>query len=151
MRMMQRRENDESLDLPVRVIGLLLILQVAGLTALGLYEFFRVDWRGFEILSPFASGVAEAAAVALFVPAAILLLLAAFGFLVLRRRGWLLAAIGEGSSLAAGLWIYAVLEPFYVYPIMAYSVLMVLYLNSHDIRTAFHLQRDARVRPGGPA
>jgi len=147
--MMWRRGNDETFDLPVRVIGLLLALQVAGLAALGLYEFFSVDWQGFDPLSPFSSGLAEAAAVALFAPATILLLLAAFGFLVLQRRGWLLAAIGEGATLAAGLWIYVVLEPFYVYPIMAYAVLMVLYLNSHDIREAFHLGRDARPHTGG--
>ncbi len=146
---MRRRGNDETFDLPVRVIGFLLALQVTGLTVLGLYEFFSVDWRGFEILSPFSSGLAEAAAVALFVPAAILLLLAAFGFLVLRRRGWLLAAIGEGATLAASLWIYVVLDPFYVYPIMAYAVLMVLYLNSHNIREAFHLGLDARTQTGG--
>jgi hypothetical protein len=29
---------------PVRVVGLLLILQMIGLTGIGVYEFMRVEW-----------------------------------------------------------------------------------------------------------
>jgi uncharacterized membrane protein YqhA len=60
------------------------------------------------------------------------------GFLLLRRRGWLLAAISQGAVVATGLWLYAAYEPVYVYPIMAYAVLMILYLNVHDVRAVFY-------------
>ena len=58
-------------------------------------------------------------------------------FLVLRRKGWLLAAIAQGLSLGCLLWLYTLFQPGYVYPIMAYCVLMILYLNSHDVRVVF--------------
>ncbi len=72
-----------------------------------------------------------------FVPPVILTLLAAMGFLVAAARGWLLAAISQGVVVAMGLWLYAEYEPIYVYPIMAYAVLVILYLNVHDVRAVF--------------
>ncbi len=73
----------------------------------------------------------------MFVPSGILTLMSAFSFLFMRRRGWLLAAIAQGLSLAVSLWLYSWFQPSYVYPIMAYCVLMILYLNSHDVRVVF--------------
>ena len=61
---------------------------------------------------------------ALFIPSAVLTLLSALSFLFL-RRGWLLAAIAQGMSLAVCLWLYSWFQPGYVYPIMAYCVLMI--------------------------
>jgi hypothetical protein len=40
--------------------------------------------------------------------------------------------------VATGLWLYAAYRPVYVYPIMAYAVLMILYLNVHDVRAVFY-------------
>jgi hypothetical protein len=67
-----------------------------------------------------------------------MMLLAGLGFLLLKRRGWLLAAIAQGLSLGVCLWLYAELDPYYVYPIMVYCILMIMYLNSHDVRVVFH-------------
>lgn len=143
---------------PVRAIGLLLLLQAAGLAALGAYEFShvlsRVDWRrlgssGTEAPPP---QVVEAWAVALFAPPAALMIVSAVGFLFMHRKGWLLAAISQGLTLGICLWLYTEIQPFYVYPIMAYCVLLVLYLNSQEVRTAFHVRRDsAHGRPEGVA
>jgi hypothetical protein len=48
------------------------------------------------------------------------------------------------------LWLYSQLQPVYAYPIMAYCVLMIFYLNSQDVRVVFHLKRDAAKQgPGG--
>ena len=115
---------------------MLLILEVIGLVLLGGYEFLQVDWRGIDLESPEHQAV-EVAVFALFVPSAILTLLSALSFLFLRRRGWLLAAIAQGLSLAVCLWLYSWFQPGYVYPIMAYCVLMILYLNSQDVRVVF--------------
>ena len=57
----------------------------------------------------------------LFVPSGVLTLLSALSFLLMRRRGWLLAAISQGLSLGGGLWLYSWYQPVYVYPIMAYA------------------------------
>jgi hypothetical protein len=141
---------DDISNRPIRVIGLLLILQLVGLAGLGAYEFLQVDWRGFRLDATPPPQVIEVLAFALFVPPAVLTLLSALSFLLLRRKGWLLAAIGQGLSVAACLWLYSELQPWYVYPIMAYCTLMILYLNSHDVRMMFHPRRDA-AKPGGAA
>ena len=51
--------------------------------------------------------------------------------------GFRLAAIAQGMSLAVCLWLYSWFQPGYVYPIMAYCILMILYLNSQDVRMVF--------------
>jgi hypothetical protein len=120
----------------VRVIGALLILEVIGLVLLGGYEFLQVDWTSIDLRTLQPQAV-ELAVFALFIPSAILTLLSALSFLFLYRRGWLLAAIAQGLSLAVCLWLYSWFQPGYVYPIMAYCVLMILYLNSQDVRMVF--------------
>jgi hypothetical protein len=67
--------------------------------------------------------------------------MSALSFLLLRRKGWLLAAISQGLSLGVCLWLYSQTQPWYVYPIMAYCILMILYLNSQDVRVMFHPRR----------
>jgi hypothetical protein len=125
----------------VKVIGVLLILEVIGLVLIGAFEFSQVHWRGLELRSQ-QHAAAEVAVYGLFIPSGILTLMSALSFLVMRRRGWLLAAIAQGLSLAVSLWLYSWFQPGYVYPIMAYCVLMILYLNSYDVRVVFHPRRD---------
>jgi hypothetical protein len=124
------------------VIGVLLILEVIGLVLLGGYEFLQVDWRDIDLRTLRPQAV-ELAVFALFIPSAILTLLSALSFLFLYRRGWLLAAIAQGLSLAVCLWLYSWFQPGYVYPIMAYCVLMILYLNSQDVRMVFRTGQQA--------
>ena len=133
---------------PIRAVGLLLILQVICLVGLGAYEFVQVDWQRVRLEVP-PQQVIEVLALVLFAPSAVLTLLSSLSFLLLRRKGWILAAIGQGLSLAVCLWLYSQLQPWYVYPIMAYCTLMILYLNSHDVRTMFHPRRDPAKLGGG--
>jgi hypothetical protein len=135
---------------PIRAVGLLLIVQLIGLAALGAYEVSQVDWRRVQTDATPPQQVLEVLAFALFAPSAVLTLLSALSFLLLRRRGWLLAAIGQGLSVAVCLWLYSELQPWYVYPIMAYCVVMILYLNSQDVRTMFHPKR-GKAKSGGAA
>jgi uncharacterized membrane protein YqhA len=125
----------------VRAIGVLLILEVIVIVALGGYEFFQLDWRAIDLDDPSQREI-EAAVFALLVPSAVLTLMSAMSFLFLRRRGWLMAAIAQGLSLAVCLWLYTLFQPGYVYPVMAYCILMILYLNSHDVRVVFHPRRN---------
>jgi hypothetical protein len=135
---------------PIRVIGGLLVLEVIGLAVLSAYEFTQVDWRSVRLDATPPQQVIEVLAFALFLPSAVLTLLSALSFLLLRRKGWLLAAIGQGLSVAVCFWLYSTLQPWYVYPIMAYCVLMVLYLNSRDVRMTFYPRREA-AKPGRAA
>ena len=134
---------------PIRMIGLLLMVQVIGLVGLGAYEILHLDWQEIGLDAPSQQAI-EVLAFILFAPSAILTLLSALSFLLLRRKGWILAALGQGLSLAICLWLYSQLRPYYVYPIMAYCTLMILYLNSHDVRTRFYPRRE-RAKPGGAA
>ncbi len=135
---------------PIRVVGVLLILQLVGLAGLGAYEFTHIDLQRVRLDATPSQQVIEVLAFALFVPSGVLTLLSALSFLLLRRKGWVLAAIGQGLSVAICLWLYTELQPWYVYPIMAYCTLMILYLNSHDVRMMFRPRRDA-TKPGGAA
>ena len=133
---------------PIRMIGLLLMVQVIGLLSLGAYGVVHLDWQRIGLDATPPPQAIEVLALILFAPSAVLTLLSALSFLLLRRRGWLLAAIGQGLGVAVCLWLYSELQPWYVYPIMAYCTLMILYLNSHDVRMMFHPRRDA-TKPGG--
>ena len=136
---------------PVRAIGLLLAFQVVCLVGLGAHEFLQVDWRQIGAEEP-SQQVIEALTLTLFVPPAVMTLMSALSFLLLRRKGWLLAAISQGLSLGVCLWLYSQTQPWYVYPLMAYCILMILYLNSQDVRVVFHVRRTTRQQePGGAA
>ena len=131
---------------PVWAIGLLLMVEVAGIAAYGAYELLRVDWRRLATARTAPSqDVTEALLLILLVPAAVLTLLAALSLLLIRRRGWLMAAISQGLMVGTCLWLYAAYEPLYVYPIMAYAVLMILYLNVHDVRAVFYPEGHRRA------
>ncbi len=126
------------------------MLEAAGIAAYGVYEYSRVEWRRIAVAREAPPPeVIETLVLILFAPAVALTLLSALGFLLLRRRGWLLAAISQGLLVATALWLYAEYEPFYVFPVMAYAVLMILYLNVHDVRAVFY-PGSRKGRPPGP-
>ncbi len=146
---------------PVRANGLLLVLQAAGLGGIGFYNVYQVDWQevqqqieGGLTLSPEITATIERVAIVVFTLGfpAVLAILAAVGFLFLLRAGWLLAMAVQALTLLACLLIYSEWEPvsgwkpIFIYPIMLYCVLMVLYLNSSDVRAAFHVKLRAGAR-----
>jgi hypothetical protein len=146
---------------PVRANGLLLVLQAAGLAGISAYDIYQVDWQEIQqqiefeaTLSPELTEAAEQAfvvALILGLPT-ILAVLAALGFFLLFRVGWLLAMIVQALTLLACLLLYSewetVLyqEPVFIYPVMLYCILMVLYLNSSDVRAAFQVKPRAGAR-----
>lgn len=142
---------------PVSIVGLLLVVQALGLAALVLYRLSGGSGGGLRglgwsravdgVLSGGAEGGA-APVVALFVPPAVLMLVSGVWFL-LRRRGWVVASVSQGLCLGACLLLYSGSAPVFIYPVMAYSVLTIMYLNSRDVRTIMHAPR--RAWTGGSA
>ncbi len=146
----------------VRVVGALLILQGVGMMGLGVYFFGRVDWDRVLVTSgqgqiyvqtidePVLQLLEQAALFAIFfLPSAVLLLLAGLSFLVVRRRGWLLATTAQSLILLVCLFAYPDPRPGFTYPFIAYCILMVLYLNSRSVRAAFHSkEKPASSRSG---
>ena len=146
----------------VRVVGALLILQGIGLMGLGVYFFGRVDWDRALVTSgqgqihvqtidePLLKLLEQAALFAIFfLPSAVLLLLAGLSFLIVRRRGWLLATTAQSLILLVCLFAYPDPRPGFTYPFIAYCILMVLHLNSRSVRAAFHSkEKPASSRSG---
>lgn len=144
---------------PVTIVGLLLVGQAFGLAGLVAYRLSGA--RMLELMSgagwsePLAellSGGVEggsASVVALFLPPATLMLVSGAWFL-LRRGGWLVASVGQGLCLGVCLLLYSGSAPAIVYPIMAYCVLVVMYLNSRDVRTIMHAPRRSWSSGGAP-
>jgi hypothetical protein len=141
-----------------RVLGVLLILQVVALVGIGVYLFSTIDWDRLlafiddqvqTLPGPLENQLEQAILfVIFFLPPAVLLLLAGLSFVFLRRRGWLLASVAQGVVLLACLFFYPDPRPGYTYPIIAYCILMVLYLNSQGVRAVFHSRRSTPASGG---
>ncbi len=103
----------------VRVVGYLLAAQAMGLLALG-YELAEGWWRGVYGLLGLVAAVA------------------AIGFLFSWGSSRLLGISAQGGSLLVALGLYFTLEaPWYAYVMMAYGIVMVLYLNTAGVVQAF--------------
>ena len=161
----EHNEPDKTSYRPIKTVGLLLILQAIGLVGLVAYGLLQVDWQqvrsdsqqqGLVLeIQPDSSqqegeeeSVLKAAkaivAAILFLPSIVLAIIGALGFLLFSRRGWLLASLAQTLSLGACLELYYESfweKPGFIYPVMLYCILMILYLNSSEVRVVFHSRR----------
>jgi hypothetical protein len=127
------------------------------MVGIGVWLFSRIDWDRVKVLAnePGQIRVQTIDGALLkqleqaiqyfiyFLPPAILLLLAGLGFVLLRRRGWMLASVAQALIMLACLFFYGDSRPWFVYPLIAYSILMILLLNSRSVRAAVHRKRTA--------
>jgi MFS family permease len=136
-----------------RILGVLLILQVVAMVGFGVWMFSTIDWDRILTLAneqaqnlpkPLERQLEQAILYAIyFLPPAILLLLAGLGFVLLRRRGWMLASVAQAIIMLVCLFFYTDPRPWFAYPIIAYCILMILYLNSQGVRAVVHSRRMA--------
>ena len=138
-----------------RLLGVLLLVQVVAMVGTGVWLFTRFDWdRALRITSgsgkidvqtvegPWLEPLVRALLFAVyFLGPVILLLLAGLGFVLLRRRGWMLASVAQALIMMACLFFYGASRPWFAYPIIAYSILMILLLNSRSVRAVVHRRR----------
>ena len=127
------------------------------MVGIGVWLFSRIDWDRVKVLAnepgqiqvrtidgallkPLEQAILY---VIYFLPPAILLLLAGLGFMLLRRRGWMLASVAQALIMLACLFFYGDSRPWFAYPLIAYSILMILLLNSRSVRAAVHRKRTA--------
>jgi hypothetical protein len=142
-----------------RLLGVLLLLQVVAMVGLGVWLFATIDWdtvvnlsnkpgqvlldtNNKETAKKFARAIVFT--IYFFVPV-ILLLLAGLGFVLLRRRGWMLASVAQALIMLACLFYYGDSRPWFAYPIIAYGILMILFLNSRSVRAVVNPKRAAPV------
>lgn len=125
---------------PLTAIGALLFLEAAGLATAGTLNFTATV---FEASLPSRLVGWGTSLSVLFLLISPLALAAGVGFMRLWAGAWLAAMLLQGLSLAVSLAIYFYLpeSPFYLFLGMAYSTLMVLYLNSHGVRASFRPER----------
>ena len=140
---------------PVRIAGLLLVAQSASLAALFAYQtagirqpIYGPEWMVQGLAEALGEAGVGVPAAALFLPSAALALVAGAWFL-LWRTGWVLASVSQALCLGSCLLLYSASAPGYIYPVMAYSVLTVMYLNSRDVRTILHAPRKSWTAGGG--
>ncbi len=141
-----------------RVLGVLLLLQSVALVGIGARLLTGIDWDRIVTLAdeqtrtipqPLQQQLAQAIVfVVLFLGPTILSLLAGLSFVLLRRRGWVLASIAQGAILLVCLFSYPDPRPWFAYPLIAYCILMVLYLNSQGVRTVFHTRETTPANRG---
>ena len=143
-----------------RLLGVLLILQVVAMVGIGVWLLSSIDWDRVMYLTneqgqihvqtndgPWLKPLVQAILfVIYFLAPVILLLLAGLGFLLLRRRGWMLASVAQAIIMLACLFFYTDPRPWFAYPLIAYSILMILYLNSQGVRAVVHSWRPAGGR-----
>ena len=136
----------------VRLVGVLLLFEAAGLAGLVIYNgVLRISGRQVGMVAEQRGPFEKFAVGGLFSAAAILAAVAALGFLFLRRKGWLPAALAQTLALGTCLALYAEMEPLFVYPVMMYCIVTILYLNSRDVRAVFHRGHAPEARPGEDA
>jgi MFS family permease len=147
-----------------RLLGVLLLVQVVAMAALGVWLFAIIDWSKVVDLSNKPGQILlhsndkdtvkklERAIVfaVYFLAPVILSLLAGLGFVLLRRRGWMLASVAQALIMLACLFFYGASRPWFAYPIIAYCILLILLLNSRSVRAVVHRRRlrPARARQG---
>jgi hypothetical protein len=138
---------------------MLLLLQVVAMVAFGAWLYASIDWSMIVNLSNESGQVhlhsddketvrhlqrAVVFTIYFFAPA-VLLLLAGLGFVLLRRRGWMLASVAEALIMLACLFSYGASRPWFAYPIIAYCILMILLLNSRSVRAVVGRRRLTRT------
>ena len=142
-----------------RLLGALLILQFLAMVGLGVWLTSRVNWdRALNVTSgqgqfnvqsiegPWLKALERSIVFDVyFLVPMILLLLSGLGFVLLRRRGWMLASIAQSLIMLACLFYYGDSRPWFAYPLIAYSILMILLLNSRSVRAAVQSRRAAPV------
>ena len=146
-----------------RLLGVLLILQFLAMVGLSVWLSTRVNWDRALVLTsgqgqvnvgsvegPWLKALEQSILFDVyFLAPMILLLIAGLGFVLLRRRGWMLASVAQSLIMLACLFYYGDSRPWFAYPLIAYSILMILLLNSRSVRAVVHRRQltPAEARP----
>jgi hypothetical protein len=130
---------------PVTALGGILLSQAIFAAVLGAA---KLGAPGLGWLDPVTGGINLLAAAGLMLLAPVALL-AAVGFFRLWSAAWTLGMGIQGLGLLVALamyFYYPGVQPAYVYAGMAYHILTVVYLNTHDVQTAFRVRKGDEYR-----
>jgi hypothetical protein len=134
---METRRGDEKRSRwPARIVGFLLLAEALLAGAIGVRQGLRISWRE-QLDNVLATNLGDAvAASGTFVIVAVLAFVAALGVLLLRRSAWLLGMAVQLLALIGTITHHFRNGPSVQDALMAFAVILVLYLNSRIVRTA---------------
>lgn len=134
----------------VRATSALLLIQAFILLGATARLGSGIDWQAeVEDVMFSAAAINIVAFACSFVPLAVLTLLVVVGILLRRRAAWIVAMVIQGLVLAATLLIYFDgYRPLELYIIMLYAIVVVLYLNTGDVRATFFSRPEAELADG---
>ena len=127
----------------IRLITILLAIQAGFIAYLSLDQLAEQQWQivnGQPVIDEetlTADQLLALETAILFIPLTLYAGVAALSFFFLLRIGWLLALMMQSLTLAACLMLYFREGPSFIYVVMLYAILMVLYLNSFEVRVLF--------------
>jgi hypothetical protein len=137
----------------LRVLSFMLMAQAIGMVGVAAQRLIEVNWqvetRGImpSIQALNAAGLALA-----LLPLGVVTAFTALGLYLVQLGAWLRAMVIQGIVLAGCLFFYLDgRADNTVYAIMFFSILIIWYLNTNEVRTAFyarHPRRNSARRPG---
>ncbi len=129
----------------VQITGVLLLVQALGLASISFLRSTLINWPralgGGMLTDESIDAVISGGA---FGTLAIAGVLAGVGLLFRLRTGWLIAMVVQVLMLLACLYLYVQHKPTFIYPVMLSGIVVVLYLNSFDVRVAFNVKPATR-------
>ncbi len=141
-------ENDSTL--PIRLISILFIIQIVGISLIVLYYLSRVSvdaWQAIELGMAFSleddSALVDFALTLFYLaPLTILLTIATVGVLFLWSGGWIVGMLAQCATLLICITFYIFHPLLVIYPLMIWAIFMVLVLNLNYVRRRLLRQRD---------
>jgi hypothetical protein len=126
---------------PVTILALLLAFQGFAILFLAIYQLALMDLslllKPMVLFEEYSLTVERVA----FWGLGMLGLIACIGFLRIWSFAWILAIAQQGFILTLAIILYFQERPIYIYPLMAFSIFMVIYLHYSDVMATF------RTRP----
>jgi hypothetical protein len=132
----------------LRVLCFMLVVQACGMIGVALQRLSSINWQldPSHLISSVQALNAAGLAVVLL-PMGIITAFTALGLYLVRPGAWLRAMWIQGFVLAGCLFFYLDGRANnLVYGIMLFSILIVWYLNTNEVRTAFYARHPRRNR-----
>ncbi len=128
----------------IQIISLLLMIQAIGLLTFSVYNLFRINWE-LELEDAVLSVHAVEMIIigVIFVPLAVVECVTAVGFWFVEHGAWLRAMTAQGILLLVCLtnYFFFVHPHSVIYPTMFSCIIIVLYLNTYDVRLTFYAKK----------
>jgi hypothetical protein len=126
---------------PVRILTILLFIQAAGLIGLSVFSYNPEILRQEDEVRAILTFLTEIPRTLAFGSLGLLAIAAGLGFLWIWRTGWPTAMLVQGLGLLVSIGLYLRSNPPYIFGVMAYCIIMVIYLHHPEVQQAFQTKQ----------